>query len=80
MSSIKNRVLELQDTAAHIVRLADSCAHEVQRKDGSNSLVLACMNNQVAQLQAMLEKAKVVQGDLQTLLATAQMRRPSISG
>lgn len=80
MSSIKNIVLELQEDTVHTVRLADNSAHEVSRRDGSMSLVLVCVNNQVAQLQAMLEKAKGVQGDLQTLLATAQMRRPSISG
>lgn len=67
MTTIKNLVLELQEDSVHTVRLADNSAHEVSRRDGSMSLVLVCVNNQVVQLQAMLDKAKLLQDKLQQL-------------
>ena len=67
MTTIKNGVLELQEDSVHTVRLADNSAHEVSRRDGSMSLVLVCVNNQVVQLQTMLDKAKLLQDKLQQL-------------
>lgn len=71
----KNIVLELQEDVVKAVTLADNSAHEVSRRDGSMSILLVCLNKQVAHLQEMLDKAHRVQSRVRDLVNASKPTR-----